>query len=83
VQSDADCILTCFLDFSASHVTVHDLVHRRDGSRWTLSSSAYEKLRLAPDHVRRQLAAAGLALVHDTAAHGAVTLAARRPTSTS
>lgn len=83
VQSDADCILTCFLDFSASHVTVHDLVHRRDGARWTLSTSAYEKLRLAPEHVRRQLAAAGLTLVHDTAAHGAVTLAARRPSSLS
>jgi 2-polyprenyl-3-methyl-5-hydroxy-6-metoxy-1,4-benzoquinol methylase len=83
VQSDADCHLTCFLEYSVSHVTVHDLVHRREGARWTLSTSAYEKLRLAPDHVRRQLAAAGLTLVHDTAAHGAVTFAARRPSSLS
>ncbi len=83
VQSDADCHLTCFLEYSVSHVTVHDLVHRREGTRWTLSTSAYEKLRLPPDHVRRRLAAAGLTLVHDTAAHGAVTLAARRPHSAS
>jgi SAM-dependent methyltransferase len=83
VQSDADCILTCFLDYSASHVTVHDLVHRRDGARWRLSASAYEKLRLAPDHVRRQLAAAGLAIIHDSTAQGAVTLVARRPSTVS
>lgn len=51
VRSDGDRILTCFLEYSQDHVTVHDLLHERTGPEWRLRVSAYKKLRLAPDWV--------------------------------
>lgn len=32
VRSDHDRILTCFLEYSPGYVTVHDVLHERDGS---------------------------------------------------
>ncbi len=49
VRSDDSRILTCFLEYGDSHVTVHDILHERDGSDWTQSVSAYQKLRLSPE----------------------------------
>src|SRR5512146_3533449 len=50
VKSDDGRILTCFLEYEESHVTVHDLVYERDGAAWRQRVSAYRKLRLGPDH---------------------------------
>ena len=49
VRSDDSRILTCFLEYGDSHVTVHDVLHERDGSDWKQSVSAYQKLRLSPE----------------------------------
>src|SRR5690349_17523077 len=58
VRSDADRILTCFLEYAPGYVDVHDLLHERDGGAWQLRVSAYRKLRLAPawvsDALRRR-----------------------------
>jgi SAM-dependent methyltransferase len=88
VRSDRDRLFTCFLEFGPTHVTVHDLVHTRtqvgddaSSGEWRFAASAYEKLRLDPAWVREQLAAAGFALVRDTAQNGLVTLVARRALS--
>jgi SAM-dependent methyltransferase len=51
VKSDADRILTCFLEYEEAHVNVHDLLHERDGAGWRQRVSAYRKLRLSPDWV--------------------------------
>ncbi len=60
VRSDAHRIMTCFLECESSEtVVVHDLIHVRNGSEWTLHKSSYRKLRLAPDWVCGELAAAG------------------------
>jgi SAM-dependent methyltransferase len=60
VRSDADKIMTCFLEYeSPETVVVHDLIHVRNGSEWTLHKSSYRKLRLAPKWICDQLAAAG------------------------
>jgi hypothetical protein len=48
VRSTERRILTCFLEYTASHVTVHDIVHEWNGTRWTMAVSAYRKLRLSP-----------------------------------
>jgi SAM-dependent methyltransferase len=66
VHADADTILTCFLEYEPDTVTVHDLLHRRtDQPNWTLSTSSYRKLRIEPEWVANQLAAAGyLAVRH-------------------
>ncbi len=60
VASDTDRIMTCFLEYQAETVTVHDLIHVREGEAWTLHKSAYSKLRLSGDWVAAELERAGL-----------------------
>lgn len=48
VRSDADRILSCFLEYEAEHVNVHDLLHQRVDGEWQMRVSAYRKLRLSP-----------------------------------
>jgi SAM-dependent methyltransferase len=55
VKSDADRILTCFLEYAADHVDVHDLLHERHGDVWQLSVSTYRKLRLDPQWISTSL----------------------------
>lgn len=59
VRSDDDCILTCFLEYGADHVDVHDMLHERDGSQWKLRVSSYRKLRLSPEWVSAALRTSG------------------------
>lgn len=81
VRSDADRIFTCFLEFSPTHLIVHDLVHSRDPatSTWGLTVSTFQKVRLSPAVVRSQLLAEGLTLVRDDLTAGLATLVARKP----
>jgi SAM-dependent methyltransferase len=60
VRSDADRILTCFLEYDADSVMVYDILDEREGSQWRQRVSAYRKLRLAPDWTANALAARGL-----------------------
>jgi SAM-dependent methyltransferase len=60
VRSDAQRALTCFLEYGVSTVTVHDLLHERDGEQWRLRVSSYPKLRLSPDWVVQTLRSLGL-----------------------
>ncbi|MFW6031386.1 MAG: class I SAM-dependent methyltransferase, partial [Myxococcota bacterium] len=48
VRSDANTLLTCFLEYSPRHVTVYDILHRYDGFTWNQTVSWYEKVRLSP-----------------------------------
>lgn len=59
VKSDDARILTCCLEYSASHVTVHDILHERQNSSWALQVSAYRKLRLSPEWVSMKLKSHG------------------------
>jgi SAM-dependent methyltransferase len=60
VRSDEQRTLTCFLEYGVSTVTVHDLLHERDGERGRLRVSSYPKLRLSPDWVVQTLRSLGL-----------------------
>jgi len=80
VRSDADRILTCFLEYGAELVTVHDLLHERDGIQWKLKVSSYPKLRLAPDWVADKLASHGLQVTRLPGPGGMVCLVAMRAT---
>ena len=60
VRSDADRILTCFLEYGTDSVAVHDQLYEREGSTWKFSVSVYRKLRLAPHFVCNALHATGL-----------------------
>lgn len=78
VRSDADRILTCFLEYQEGRVEVTDLVHERAGEAWHLRASSYLKLRLDPAWVTRRLEEAGLEMVRQTVDRGMVTVIARR-----
>lgn len=81
VRSDDERIFTCFLEFAADRLTVHDIVHSKTGGAWRMAVSSYQKIRLAPSRVTDQIAAAQLARVRNTAENGLVTLVAQRPVS--
>ncbi|MEP6547909.1 MAG: class I SAM-dependent methyltransferase [Gammaproteobacteria bacterium] len=79
VRNDADRILTCFLEYADTTVTVHDLLHEREGRSWKLHVSSYRKLRLAPQWVAQQLSSLGLEVVSDTVPGRMVRITARQP----
>ena len=57
VRSDENRILTCFLEYGADKVMVHDVLHERQAQGWLTRVSSYPKLRLDPAWVAAQLAA--------------------------
>lgn len=78
VRSDADRILTCFLEYGDDTVEVHDIVHERATDGWTLRVSSYPKLRLDPDWVVAECARTGLAARREAGLAGMVRVVARR-----
>ena len=62
VKSDADRILTCFLEYASDHVDVHDLLHERNGDAWQLRVSTYQKVRLNPQWVSASLRERGFSV---------------------
>jgi SAM-dependent methyltransferase len=77
VRSDAERILTCFLEESPEHITVHDLIHERDGARWNFKVSSYRKLRLSPALVDAALRMQGLTTQWEPGPRGMVRIVAR------
>lgn len=59
VQSDADRVMVCFLEYEPKTVLVHDLIHSRTRDGWTMRKSSYRKLRVSSDEIVRQLEALG------------------------
>lgn len=78
VRSDANRILTCFLEYKGSRVAVHDILHEWDGSDWQLRVSRYNKLRIAPDWLVDTLHKHGFAATRETGRAGMVRIVARR-----
>jgi len=78
VRSDADRILTCFLEYGDDTVTVHDILHERDGSQWRQRVSAYRKLRLSSGWVARALGANGFHVKNEQGFAGMARLIAKR-----
>jgi 2-polyprenyl-3-methyl-5-hydroxy-6-metoxy-1,4-benzoquinol methylase len=79
VRSDAQRMLTCFLEYADITVTVHDLLHQREGASWRLTASSYSKLRLSPEWVAERLSSLGLSVRRDTAPGGMIRIAAGMP----
>jgi SAM-dependent methyltransferase len=79
----ADLVMTCFLEYEAASVKVHDLVWVRQPEGWRLRKGMYRKLRLAPARVAERMTAAGFAVERHEAPAGLVALvgvlAARGP----
>jgi SAM-dependent methyltransferase len=80
VRSDESKIMTCFLEFeNAESVVVHDLVHMRQDSGWSLNKSSYRKLRLGIEWVRDELSKAGFDLLSEDLSGRLIGLAAVKP----
>jgi len=79
VRQDDDRMLTCVLEYRDTTVIVHDLVHERTGSGWTLRVSHYPKLRLDPAWVCAALTSRGLAARREAGPAGLVRVVAARP----
>jgi SAM-dependent methyltransferase len=78
VRSDAERILSCFLEYGADSVEVHDVLLERQSSGWRQRVSAYRKLRLSPEWVSKQLRAAGFSVQRETGMSGMVRIIATR-----
>ena len=77
VRSDATRILTCFLEYADTTVTVHDLLHEYESAQWRLRVSSYSKLRLAPEWVANALSERGFSVQREVVQGGMVRVAAR------
>ena len=78
VRSDANRIFTCFLEYTDSHITVHDILHERNDSKWELRVSAYRKLRLSPEWLMTSLQENGFEVDRQKDLAGMVRLVAQR-----
>jgi hypothetical protein len=78
VRSDADRVLTCFLEYEADRVIVYDLLQEHGETGWQLSVSSYPKLRIDPAWVEARLAARGLSVALATTPSGMIRVVARR-----
>ena len=78
VRSDPDRILTCFVEYGSSVVTVHDILLERSGTDWNQRISAYPKLRLSVDWVASALGTKGLQVRKEEGLAGMTRVIARR-----
>jgi len=62
VRSDTDRILTCFLEYLAETVIVHDILYERNGTVWQQRVSAYQKLRLSTEWITNALRTTGFSV---------------------
>lgn len=79
VKGDASRLFTCFLDYGDDAVRVHDILHERGEDGWRMRVSAYDKLRLGPEWVQRELGGCGLRVRVETGLSGLVRIVAVRP----
>jgi heme oxygenase len=80
VRSDDNTIMTCFLEFeNTESVVVHDLVHTRQHTGWSLNKSSYRKLRLGIDWLCHELAQAGLSVVSQESSGRLLAVVAVKP----
>ncbi len=78
-RAAAPRIMTCFLESNGSDsLTVHDLIHVRQGETWTLRKSAYPKLILPVAEVEAELTSAGFARDFADTVRGMISLGLRR-----
>jgi SAM-dependent methyltransferase len=79
VRSDAGRVMVCFLEYEPETVVVHDLIHERSETGWTMRKSCYRKLRISSGDVARQLERAGLTVDVNRAAARMWAIGASKP----
>lgn len=62
VKLDDYRIMTCFLEYSETKITVTDLIYEKHNGSWHQKVSSYKKLRMSQDYLISQLKKAGFKL---------------------
>lgn len=78
VRTDRKRILTCFLEYGATRVKVHDVLHEMSGDTWQFSISAYQKLRIPPEWLVEVMEESGFKVERSVSSSGMVRLAGYR-----
>jgi SAM-dependent methyltransferase len=73
VRSDDNTIFTCFVEYFNGYAEVYDLLHEKNGGKWTRTISHYRKLRLSADMIEKTMHENGYS-AERTLAHGMITL---------
>ena len=78
VKADEHRILTCFLEFEATSVAVHDVLQEKRTGGWQTRVSAYRKLRLDPQQLVSSLERIGFTVCRETGLRGMIRLVANK-----
>ena len=78
VKSDANRILTCFLDYTPTHVVVTDLLHEFNGKTWEQKVSSYKKFRMSGDEVIDLLEENNMSISYREELNGLITIMAKK-----
>ena len=78
VNSDANTIFTCFLEYEEAKVNVHDLIYKKLDEKWELNKSFYKKLRISPDLAKENLEKSGFRIQCSDIDKGFVTIIAEK-----
>lgn len=80
VRGDERTVFTCFLEYEGDHVRVYDVIHRRpdSASAWEMKVSAYKKLRIGPDWLKKRVVEAGFSVESSEVRQGMATLVLRK-----
>ena len=82
VRSDHERILTCFLEYERSFVSVHDIIHEKTDGGWQMRVSSYKKQRLNPQQLTSTLKRVGFDARQESGMRGLVRVVAQKPSCT-
>lgn len=72
VRSDESRIHTCFLEYQASTVHVHDILQHKTSSGWQSAVSSHPKLRLPPEFLITTATKNGFTPIHQSVHRGMI-----------
>lgn len=78
VRRDAGRIFLCRLEYGEERIGVTDIVYSHQTGRWERCASSYEKIRIKPAFLLRELERAGLRIDERIAGEGLITIIAEK-----
>jgi SAM-dependent methyltransferase len=78
VRRNADRIFLCRLEYGEDRIGVTDIVYSHQSGMWERCASSYEKIRIKPAFLLRELEDAGLRIDEHIAGEGLITIIAEK-----
>jgi 16S rRNA G527 N7-methylase RsmG len=78
IRSDSKRIFTCFLEFRAKHVLVHDIIYEKRNDQWHLQKSFFRKLRIPRPWLTDYIQQAGFTIESNRMENNMATILARK-----